>query len=62
MADQFEREIAGALRDAINHHGPIDKEQIGSASKRIASTIREALKRERDLIHRSQPKDAKKEP
>ena len=54
--DPFTREIAGALKATINDHGPIDQEQVGSAAKRIASQLREAMKRERDLIAQSQPK------
>lgn len=33
------RKINGALRQAINAHGPITKELIGSASKRIYGSL-----------------------
>jgi hypothetical protein len=32
---QFLKEVAGALKDTINQHGPIYKETIGSATKRV---------------------------
>jgi hypothetical protein len=54
--DNFKKEIAGALRDAINTHGPITPELIGSATKRIAAGIRSSMKRERDLIAASTPR------
>ena len=37
-----ERRIAGALRTAIGAHGPITAEWIGSAAKRVESTLRRA--------------------
>ncbi len=54
--DKFKRDIAGALREAINAHGPITPELIGSATKRVAAGIRGSLKRERDLIAASTPR------
>ena len=38
--DPIERKIMGALRSSIDAHGPITKELIGSATKRIVGTIR----------------------
>jgi hypothetical protein len=35
-----ERAIVGALRSAINDHGPITPETIGSAAKRIVGNLR----------------------
>jgi hypothetical protein len=44
-----ERRIAGALRSAIEAHGPITPEWIGSAAKRVESTLRRAhFDRKRD--------------
>lgn len=40
--DPLERAIAGALRDAINAHGPITSAWIGSAVKRIIGNLRNA--------------------
>lgn len=37
------RIINGGLRDTIKHHGPIDPNLIGSASKRIYGEIRSKL-------------------
>jgi len=37
--------INGALRQSINAHGPITKELIGSASKRIYGSLLEPFKR-----------------
>lgn len=31
--------VVGALKDAINAHGPITRENIGSAAKRIVSQV-----------------------
>jgi hypothetical protein len=52
----FERQIPGALKSTIDAHGPIDYNFVGSAAKRIAASIREPIKRERDVLMRSQPK------
>lgn len=38
MSD-LERQVIGALRSTIEAHGPITKEQIGSAAKRIAGQL-----------------------
>lgn len=46
--DDFKREIAGALKSTIDAHGPIDRDAIPSATKRIARAIRDEAKRERD--------------
>ncbi len=35
-----EKQIAGALRDCINSHGPITASRIGSAAKRIYVQIK----------------------
>lgn len=40
--EPLERVIAGALRDAINTHGPITPAWIGSAVKRIVGNLRNA--------------------
>lgn len=36
--------VVGALRDAINQHGPIDRNLIGSAAKRVIGAVQAALK------------------
>lgn len=54
--ENLEREIAGALKQTIDAHGPITIENRSSAAKRIASAIREAIKRERDALMRTQPR------
>ena len=41
---QLEHEVAGALRSCIDAHGPITKQWIGSAAKRIVKSC--ALERE----------------
>jgi hypothetical protein len=38
----LERAIAGALRAAINAHGPITTERIGSATKRVVGSLKNA--------------------
>jgi hypothetical protein len=48
--DELTREVAGALKQTIDAHGPITEIHIGSAAKRIATAIREAAKRERDRM------------
>ena len=40
--DPLARAIAGALRAAIHAHGPITLEHIGSATKRILGSLRNA--------------------
>ena len=48
-----ERRIAGALRSAIGAHGPITSEWIGSAAKRVESTLRRGyFDRKRDTAPR----------
>ena len=54
--DQFKREIAGALRSTIEAHGPIKERDIGSATKRISAALREAIKRERDQLMKTEPR------
>jgi hypothetical protein len=39
----LERRVAGALRSAIEAHGPIDKRTTGSAAKRVVGQILELL-------------------
>lgn len=34
-----EKAITAALRDAIGQHGPIDREHVGSAAKRVYGTL-----------------------
>lgn len=53
------KEIAGALRQTINAHGPITRDLIGSAAKRITAAIREAAKRERDHLLTTTPRKPK---
>lgn len=38
---KLEKQIAGALRSTIDAHGPITREWIGSATKRIISLLKE---------------------
>ena len=40
--DPLARAIAGALRAAIHAHGPITLEHIGSATKRVLGSLRNA--------------------
>jgi hypothetical protein len=56
---QFEREIAGALKNTIDAHGPITEDWIPSAAKRIKHALREAMKRERDAIAATTPRKAR---
>jgi hypothetical protein len=56
MADEFTREIAGALKQTIDAHGPITAKDVPSATKRLASALRESMKRERDRLATSQSK------
>jgi hypothetical protein len=56
VTDRFEKNIAGALKSVVDAHGPIDRASIPSAAKRIASGIRDSIKRERDILIRSEPK------
>jgi transcriptional regulator with XRE-family HTH domain len=44
----LERAIVGALRHAINDHGPITPEHIGSAAKRVLGNLVNARAREGD--------------
>lgn len=37
--DQLVRDVSGALRSTIDAHGPITKESIGSAAKRIVGLV-----------------------
>jgi hypothetical protein len=53
---QFEKEIAGALKNTIDAHGPIDLDHVPSAAKRIKHALRESIKRERDAIARTTPR------
>jgi hypothetical protein len=53
---QFVREVSGALKATINAHGPIDVDNIPSATKRVTHALREAMKRERDRMMRTQPR------
>ena len=36
---QFQRIVNGALRSAIDAHGPIVKENVGSASRRVSKQV-----------------------
>lgn len=36
---RLERLVAGALRSTIDAHGPITRKWIGSATKRVVSTL-----------------------
>ena len=37
--DMLQKQICGALRETIEQHGPINKQWISSAAKRIAKQI-----------------------
>jgi hypothetical protein len=56
--DQFAREIAGALKATIHAHGPITEDDVSSATKRVAHSLREAMKRERDRMMTTQPRES----
>jgi hypothetical protein len=47
-ASPLYRVVLGALKDTINQHGPIDKNLIGSAAKRVVAQI-EAANQEREV-------------
>lgn len=42
---KLERQIAGVLRSTIDAHGPITREWVGSAAKRVISQLK-AIERE----------------
>lgn len=42
----FERQVAGALQDAIHQHGPLTSREVGSASKRIVKQVYAWLREE----------------
>jgi len=42
---QIEKEIAGALKCAIDSHGPIVLQNRGSAAKRVYKALKELAKR-----------------
>ena len=44
MHDIWLKIINGELRDTINAHGPITKEFVGSASKRIVASLRVCIR------------------
>lgn len=56
MSDPFTRAIVGALRSTIDAHGPISRDDVSSAAKRVSSALREVMKRERDLLLTTQPR------
>lgn len=56
---QFVREVSGALKATINAHGPIGVDNIPSATKRVTHALREAMKRERDRIMTTQPRQVR---
>lgn len=37
---QLERVVAGALKSCINDHGPIRRDNLGSASKRVLAQLK----------------------
>lgn len=41
--EMLQRLVVGALRDAINAHGPVDRTRIGSAAKRITGSLHRTL-------------------
>jgi len=44
---KLERRIAGALRSTVDAHGPITKQWVGSAAKRVVSEIKVLEREER---------------
>jgi len=54
---KFEKRIADALRQTIEAHGPITKEWIGSASKRVVAAVKE---HNRAVRKKDQPSAASK--
>jgi hypothetical protein len=51
MSTPLERAVSGALRSAIDAHGPITKQNLGSAVKRVVSQI-EAQRRDAARVER----------
>lgn len=41
---QLNKIVCGALKNAINDHGPVQKDMIGSAAKRIVGEIKSYIK------------------
>lgn len=39
---QLERQVCGALKQAIDAHGPITRENVSSAAKRVVSMLKRA--------------------
>jgi hypothetical protein len=56
MSDPFTRAIVGALKSTIDAHGPISRDDVSSAAKRVSAALREVMKRERDLLLATQPR------
>lgn len=54
--DDFKRQVVGAIRSAIDAHGPITDDNADSAGKRIANAIQADIKTERDRLMTTQPK------
>lgn len=44
----LERQVVGAIRDAVNSHGPITKETANSAAKRVIGAIKTYNRKVRD--------------
>lgn len=57
MSDPFTRAILGALKSTIDAHGPISADDVSSAAKRVSAALREVIKRERDLLLATQPRN-----
>jgi len=45
---EIEREIVGALKSAMDAHGPITPANVNSAAKRVYKTLGSLAKRQRD--------------
>jgi hypothetical protein len=56
-----ERRIAGALRMAIQAHGPISPEWIGSAARRVEIVLRDAYKHRKADLSTQEMSDGEKE-
>jgi len=45
---EIEKEIVGALKNAIHSHGPVTLDNVNSAAKRVYKTLSNLAKRQRD--------------
>ena len=46
---EIEKEIVGALKCAMDSHGPITRENVNSAAKRVYKALNNLAKRRRDI-------------